>query len=138
MQVLQPCDHPAGISLNHHACNFGVRIAVTELHPRHHIRHDADARLQLLQLPPSLGCDGMGFRFNGIIFLKLGLQGLAQPRPHGGIQYTADANLTHLCGFQDGAEHLPIIFHIHHHLQYNHPRENHAWRKSDGVHRILG
>ena len=81
VHVFNTLDHAPGIAQNHH------------------IRHQPFARLKFRQIPSSLGSQGMGLTFDGIIFLQLGFQGFAQAGPHGGIQNTSDANLPHLCGF---------------------------------------
>ena len=46
------------------------------------------------------GQNAVNILFDGIVFPKLGFQCLAQPGTHAGVQYTANANLTHLGGFQ--------------------------------------
>ena len=53
----------------------------------------------------------MGLRFNLIVFPQLLLQRLPKTRPHPGIQYTSDPNLSHLCRFQDGTQYLLAVFH---------------------------
>ena len=99
VQIFQTLDHATGISLNHHAGDFGIGVAAGEPHPCHHVRHGPDHGVQFRYLPASGGGDAVGLGFNGIIFLELGFQGLAQGGAHIGVQHTADANLTHLGSF---------------------------------------
>lgn len=99
MDVLQSFDHTFCISLDHHVGDLGVSVTPGELGSCHHVSHEPDCRVQFRQLPTSLGCDGVGLAFDGIVFLKLGFQRFSQAGPHTGLQHTADTDLSHLCGF---------------------------------------
>ena len=99
VHIFNALDHTAGVAQNHHIRDFGIGIAVAELHTGHHIRHQPFAGLKFRQLPASLGSQCMGLTFDGVILLELGFQRFPQAGPHGSIQNAPDAHLAHLCGF---------------------------------------
>ena len=118
VHILQPLDHTSCVTQNHHVCNFGVRMAVAQLHPGCHIGHEPDTGIQFRQFPAPLGGQRMGLTFNGIELFQLRLQGLLEAGAHDFILNTADAHLTHLGRFQNGRKDFLIGFHIHHPFQY--------------------
>ena len=102
VHIFNAFDHTSCIAQDHHVCDLGIGIAVAQLHPGHHVRHQPFARLEFRQIPSPLGSQCVGLTFDGIVLLKLGFQSFSQAGPHGGIQNTSDANLTHLGRFQNG------------------------------------
>lgn len=111
MEGFQTLDHAPGVALNHHVGNFGVGVPAAQLHPGHEIRPDPYGGVKLVHVPAPLGGDGMGFGFDGIVFPKLGFQRFPQPGTHTGVQHTANADLPHLGGFQDGGQNFSAVFH---------------------------
>lgn len=114
MEGFETFYHALGVALNHHVGDFGVRVPAVKLHSGHEIRPKPHGGVKLVHVPAPLSGDGMGFGFDGIIFPKLGFQCLPQTRAHTGVQHTADANLPHLGGFQDGGQNFSAVFHKHH------------------------
>ena len=110
--VFQHQDHTPGVALDHHTRDLGIPIAVLQLCSGHHIRHDPNSGLEFRQFPASLGRNGVGFAFNGVILTKLGFQRLSQSGAHIALQHTSDTHLTHLCCFQQGSQHLFAVFHL--------------------------
>lgn len=126
VKILEPLNHPTRVSLDHHACDFGVGISVAELHSRYDTGGQPLAGLYFPELPAALGGQCVRIGFNGIIFPQLCLKCFSKTGPHGGIQYFPDGYLPCLRCFQNRTEHLPIVFHVYHHFQYNQSQEKHA------------
>lgn len=104
VQIFQPLYHAPGVSLDHHAGDFGFVVPAGQLEPGHTVGQKPNSRIQFRYLPTPLVGKGMGFRFDGIVFFQLIFQGGTQAGIHGGIQHAADTDLPHLGGFQDGGE----------------------------------
>lgn len=100
--VFQSLDDAPGITLNHHGSHLGIIALKAELCAGHGVGHKPDGTVQFRKLPTSCLCNIVGFRFDGIIFLQLGVEGPAEIVAHRCPKDRADAHLSHLCGFQDG------------------------------------
>jgi len=111
VQFLEPPDHSLCVHLNQQICNPGVGIAAAELHPGHSVSQKAVSCVHFPELPASLQCKDMGFRFNGFVFPQLLFQSTAQLRLHGSVQQTADFHLTTLGCFQQGIQNCLVVVH---------------------------
>ena len=114
MEGFETFYHALGVALNHHVGDLGVRVTAVKLHSGHEIRPEPHGGGKRVHGPAPLSGDGMGFGFDGIIFPKLGFQRFPQPGTHTGVQHTANADLPHLGGFQDGGQNFSAVFHKHH------------------------
>ena len=111
MQISQRLDHTFCIPEDQDIRDPGIGIVAVQFHAGKPVSQKTHSGVQFRKLPAPLQGDGVGFGFDGIVFLKLLFQRGPQTGTQTGIQQTADFDLADLGGFQKGREKLLASFH---------------------------